>query len=418
LVAALALVVAGPASAQQEPSIGLFPSRATGEAVRGAAVGPFTLRNGTDRHYDVQVVPILLGQARDGGLFVRDDAAGLASARRLLRPQVNGFDFPPGAARSVRALVRRVSREGSVYGGILFRARQKGLTGGGGQITNVLQLNASLLLRPQAEKRRAQLATEPIRAEQAGPRRLHLLVPIANRGNTDMKVSGSVSILDSAGRPVARRRLRSFEVLPGATVDLPATFTRRLAAGSYTLRSSLRAARRALHSTGALELFGINEVRAQGAKLSELSAPQAYKGKPVVIEATYENTGNVEYAPKAVIEVRPVSRAGRGELMREEAMQVEEVNPGDKGRLTASITLPEDSSSFTLTVRLLDGSRELDARSVSVTPTQQPALLERIGDALTANALPIMAVLAALLAAIATLTIRYVRRLRAAAQRA
>ena len=412
------LLCAAPASGQEEPSLVLTPSRAESEATRGATLGPFTIRNGTDQRYTVTVVPILLGQARDGGLFVRDDAAALAAARRLLRPQIRRFDFPPGAARSVFALVRRVPKQGAIYGGVLFRARPREQAGGGGRITNVLQLNATLLLRPPPERRRARFTTERIRAEQADRRRLRLLVPVVNRGNTDAAAAGTVTVQNDAGRTVVERRLRSFDVLPGATVDLATIVSKKLRAGRYTLSATLRAGGQRLRSKGTLRLFGTNQVRTQNARLTDFPSPKAHKGEPVEVEATFENTGNIGYAPDAVLEARPVGPKDRGTVAVKEEMQVEEAAPGEKGKLNASIRLPEDAESFTLTVRLLDGTRELDSRSVSVTPTEKPPLLERIGDSLTENALPIIGILAALLLAASVLGLRYVRRLRAAAQQA
>jgi hypothetical protein len=413
---ALALLAAAPAAAAQEPSIGLTPSRAEGEAMTGSPVGPFTIQNSTQERYAIRVVPILLGQRRDGGLFVRDEAAALADARRLLRVQVRRFDLPPGGARSVFGLVKRVPASGAIYGGVLFQARPKGNPEGGGRITNVLQLNASLLLRPASQRLR--FATARIRAEQAVPRRVRLLVPVTNRGNTDAAVSGTVTIRDARGKRIAMQRLRGFDVLPGATVDLPAVIKKNLHPGSYTLAATLRAGGRTLRSEGALRLFGVNQVRTQDARLADFPSPEAYTGEEFDVRATFENTGNTDYAPQAVVEARPVKRSGRGPVALTERMQVEEAGPGEQGQLTASITLPEGAESFALTVRVLDGKREIDARSVSITPAEKPPLLERVGDAITENALPIIAALAALIALAAILGIGYVRRLRAAATEA
>lgn len=415
IVIAAALSLPAPAVPQQ-PSISLTPSRAEGEATAGSPVGPFTIQNGTQDRYSVRVFPILLGQRPDGGLVVRDDAAALADARRLLRVQVRRFGLAPGGARSVLALVKRVPASGAIYGGVLFQARPSGEPEGGGRITNVLQLNASLLLRPA--RQRLRFASDRIRAEQAGPRRLRLLVPVTNRGNADAAVSGTVAIRDARGKRIGEERLRGFDILPGATVELPAVVKQKLRPGAYTLAATLEAGGRTLRSRGALRLFGVNQIRTQGARLLDFPSPEAYTGEKFDVRATFENTGNVDYAPQAVLEARPVARGGRGRVALTEPMRVEEAAPGEKGKLTASVTLSDEAESYALTVRLLDGKRELDARSVSVTPAEKPPLLERVGDTLTENALPIIAALAALLTLAAIVGIRYVRRLRAAAAEA
>ena len=85
-------------------------------------IGPFSIRNDTGRDYDLRAFPVLLGQKRDGGLFVRLDGAARRRARALMDPSDTHFDFPRGATAGASALVQRVPRQHSLYGGLLFEA--------------------------------------------------------------------------------------------------------------------------------------------------------------------------------------------------------------------------------------------------------------------------------------------------------
>ncbi|MCA1700468.1 MAG: hypothetical protein LC790_16840 [Actinobacteria bacterium] len=245
LLAVLAgsLAIAPAAAQAPHPSISLTPSQFPGVLSGGVRIGPISLTNGTTVPYRVRAFPVLLGQHRDGGLFVRDDAASRARAARLVAVQTRRFDFPRGAARSVLARIRRIPRSRSLYGGVLFQATPRGKQSG--QITNVLQLNASLLLDPPPALRRLSFeADEGVRAEPAGRRRLQLLVPVKNRGNVYRGAAGELVVRDSSGAVVARAVLGRRRILPGATVELPATVRNLLPAGSYQLSATIRGGRR------------------------------------------------------------------------------------------------------------------------------------------------------------------------------
>lgn len=99
-------------------------------------------------------------------LRARGDAASRARAARLVAVPTRRFDFPRGAARSLLARIRRIPRSRSLYGGVLFQATPRGKQSG--QITNVLQLNASLLLDPPpAASRGEHIAVAGVRCAPA-----------------------------------------------------------------------------------------------------------------------------------------------------------------------------------------------------------------------------------------------------------
>ncbi len=417
LALAATLGVPAAASAQEAPhSIRLTPARAEGVIDRGQTIGPFTISNATDQGYRVQVFPVLLGQDRAGGLRIREDAASLRRARRRLAVQTRAFPFPPGGARSVFGQMRRAPRGAGFYGGILFRATPVGPARQ--QIRNVLQINGRVMLDPPAAQRRVAWEGGEVRAQQDGTRRLRLVVPVTNRGNTFAAVDGVLNVRDASGRAVTTRRLPGLRVLPGATVELPVRMSRpQLPPGAYRLQALLRGAGARARATGAMRLFGVNEVRTELARLVAFSAPRAYIGEETEVRATFRNTGNVEWAPTARLEVRALRGGQTGAVLERVALDAETVRPGQRGEVSGKVRLPEGTRSFDLRVRLLADGRELDARTNSVTPVKRPPLTTRIGDFVTENALAIVFLLLGAGALAAVAAMRYIRRLQDAARR-
>ena len=417
LTLALAASLAVPAtlSAQDAPSIRLTPARAEGVIERGQTIGPFTISNGTGEAYRIRVFPILLGQDRAGGLNVREDRAARRDAASRLAVQVRAFPFGPGAARSVLARVRRASRGQGFYGGMLFRATPVGRRRQ--QITNVLQINARITLDPPARQRRVAWRGGAVRAQQDGTRRLRLLVPVTNRGNTFARVDGTLRVRDRSGRVVTARALSGLRVLPGATVDLPTALSRPLLrAGSYTLEARLRGAGERTRAAGRMELFGVNEVRTELAKLVELPSPRAYIGEETEVRATFENTGNVKWAPGARLDVHALRGGEVGPVLQRVSLDAESVAPGKRGEVSGKVRLPEGTRTFELRLRLLASGGELDARSSSVTPVKRPPLTTRVKDFVTENAIVIVLLILGSVAVAGVFVVRYIRRLQAAAK--
>lgn len=400
------------APAAEPPSLTVSPALAEGIAHAGVRAGPFGIRNFTRQDYDLRVFPVLLGQARDGGLFVRLDRESLATARSLMSVTRRAARFPPGASVAASALVRRIPAGHSLYAGVLFQATPRFRRGRvRPQIRAVLRLDARLLLNPPARLRRVRFVAGPLRAEQAGARRLALRVPVRNAGNAFSTISGRVNVVDAGGRVVTQVALRGIRVLPGATVELVHILHRPLPAGPYRLSASLRVGRRRERALGAMRLVGVSEVLARAARLIEFTPPQAYKGHRATVAARFRNTGNIAFAPRA--EVRARALAG-GAAPRTTPAIAERVQAGRAGAVRASVDVPSGGEPFELTVRLLEGGRVLDARTVSVTPSAKPSIVRRASDYVTEHAVALLAIALALLVCGAVGALAYVRRLRAA----
>ena len=404
---------AAPPAAAQAPVVNLSPSQFPGVLEGPVRIGPMTLLNGTQESYRVRVFSVLLAQRRDGGIVVRDDRRTRARAGRILTTEVEPFGFEPGNARSVLARIRRVPRSGSFYGGVLFQATPRPVRRAPRrQIRNILQLTASVLLDPPARRRRVRLSAGSIRARSTG-RRLRLLVAVTNRGNGYERVTGRLAVRDSAGRVVARPRVKGLRILPRATVDLRAAVAGKLAAGSYRLSGSVRARRRRVRATGAMRLFGPNQVATRTARITELRAPTAYRGEELELQGRFRNTGNVSHAPRTELQVRPVRNGTPGRVALTRRLDAQKIAPGKTGSFEGKLELPGGAASYQLTVRLLGVGETAATRDVSVTPTDRPPILTRAKDWVTEHALLLVGLLLVLLAAGALLGARYVRRLKA-----
>jgi hypothetical protein len=408
-LAALAAIAAAPAANAQaaaKDSLTLSPAQVVGVAEPGTRVGPLALSNGTEEAYRVAVVPVLLRQSREGALQVRDDAASLAAARRLVRPAVRRFTLRPGDERSVTGRVRRAGGRRGVTGGLLFRAVPARRKAG---ITNILQLNGTLFLRPRHA--RTSIAALEGRAEQAGPGVLRLLTTVRNSGGTYAAVTGRIAVRDGSGRVVTRERIDGQTLIPGATVDLAATLRRRLPAGAYTVEATVGSGRVRRSVSSRMTLFGPGEVRTRNAKLVRVGTPEAVAGEPFAVEASFQNTGNVDYAPSATYEIRSPTSGPDGEVLASGSLDARPARPDARGTIAGEIELPAKLRQADLSVVLRDGDRELDRRGVGVTVAEKPSLSARVSDTVARHPLAMLSImLAAVLAAMAAMATVVLRR--------
>src|SRR6266511_2904976 len=407
LCSGVALTVAPQARAaraQPPPGLVLSPSRVETVASPGLRLGPFSLLNQTSTGYGVRVFPVLLAQDRQGGITVGDEGPSLRRARRFLGSTATAFDLPPGAEHSATGVVKRIPRSGGLYGGLLFEARPKRTQRQ--QIISVLRLNASVWLDPPLDRRRVRIDAARIHAEQAGKGRIRLVVPVTNRGNAYLGAHGRVRVLDPGGDVRAAARLSRARILPGATVELSGIIDERLPPGTYPLEATLRMAGETAATRGTMVLGGVSAVEFRSAALGDFPAPTAYEGDPVEVRASYRNTGNVSFAPRAEVRIRPVHRGVAGKVAGTQPLVAAATDPGDTGEVSGSIELPGEAQSYEL---------ELDSLTVSVTPQAKPALATRVSEWITGNAILLVLALGAALVALTAAALRYRRRLGAIA---
>jgi hypothetical protein len=405
--AAAAVLVAGlvPATtaAAADSTVTLSPSRVEATAAKHLRAGPFGLRNTTSLTYRTTLHPVLLGQNRDGGIFVRADAPSARRAAELL--DVYGAPQPlaPGQSLSSYVVLRRPARAGNFYGGVVFRNEPIGRAQGS-SVRQVLQLAASLYLRPPRRAWRVRpAAAGAIRGEQAAEHDLRLLAPVANRGNVDLPARGRLVVRDERGDRVAGAPLAIERVLPGATVDLAAKPPGTLPAGRYTTEATVRMGSRTVHLRGRFELFGPDELARRDGELTALDA-KAVTGKPFDAALRWRNTGNLPWRPAAAVAVRRLSD-GAVVARRRVALPA---GGGD-----ARLRLPAlAKGNYEIAARLLDGRTELDRRSAGVTPTAALGLLDSLQDWLRRSPLVWAGLLVLLLVAVVAVFTRRERRLR------
>jgi hypothetical protein len=400
--AGIAGLAATPLGAQPPlRALTITPALAEGFSYPGQRIGPFTILNTTGERYAVRALPVLIGQRFDGSLFVRQDPVSRARARRFIE-LVDRAHFPlaSGEARSVSSTLRSDPPRRDFYGGVLFEGAPSGALRGS-RLRQVLQLNARIALRPPPAFQSVRARLTEIAAEQAGPRRLRYLVRLANTGNVDVRPKGVLRVLDSSGAVRFGRPLRRLQVLPGFAVDLPAAPARVvLPAGRYILEARVRVGKLVLRKRESMRLFGPNEAATRRAKIVGLVVHDAYIGHEARVQVDYRNLGNVFFAPAASL------RASDGQ---EASLATEAVAPGKEGRATGKIEF-SGTGSRDVTVRLRADGRELDRRTISVTPVERPPLRNRLQNWIVEHALLLVgalaALVAALLATVATLLVR------------
>ncbi|MFL5907563.1 MAG: hypothetical protein ACJ75Z_08210 [Solirubrobacterales bacterium] len=398
------------AAAQQLTGITLTPARTAAVGIPGETYGPFGLTNNTGNDFKVHAFPTFIDQDRGGGFVVRDDPGAIEEASRYLRV-TGGFDLSSGESESATARLLRRTSDHNFYGGLLFRARPaRGESVP--QIEAIYQLNEAMLLRPPPALQRIGVDAEPIRAEQAGDH-IRLLAGVRNTGNTDVTPRGEVRVADADGNQVAVQPLQRIQIIPGAVVDLPAVLDESLPAGNYEVEATLYAGRQKLTTTGSMELTAPNEVKSENARLLDFPVPAAYRGDPVDVQASFKNTGNVPYAPRAEVVAQTVGPRGEiGEASKPLPLAVETAAPGGEGEIRGQIELPDnETKSYQLTLRIRAGDRELDSRAVTVALTSRPGLATRFGNWITDHAVAIVLVLLGALTVMAVLFASYVRRL-------
>jgi hypothetical protein len=165
-----------------------------------------------------------------------------------------------------------------------------------------------------------------------------------------------------------------------------------------------------------MDLFGVNAVRTEAARLLEFNAPTAYRGEDVETKATFRNTGNVPYAPGARLELRRLVNGEAGAVVASRKMGADRVAPGKVGQLHGSVKVPDGRGTYELRVRLARDGRELDSRAAPVTAVERPPFFTRVKDWVAGNALTIVLLLLGAIALGSVLGIRYIRRLKASAR--
>lgn len=413
VLAWLLTLVASAGAASMAPSVTLRPALARGTAQVGVRVGPFGLHNGTEASFRLRTFPVLLGQARDGGLLVRLDPRSLASARTLMSVTESSSAFPAGGDAIASAKVRKLPTQHGLYGGVLFEAVPQAVAGRREpQVKDLLRVDARVLLDPPVAFRRTLFSAERPLLEQVGSHHLGMDLPITNRGNVFASVPGTWRIRSASGAIVAHGSLPKIRVLPGATVELKRSVDAALPAGDYRLSAALHYGGHHLRVEGNAQLVGVSEVISRTARLQAFVPGHVYAGHTDELTATFQNTGNVRFAPQVQILLAPALGARAGQVAESARATVQQVAAGQTGTIRAAVEIPPSTRPLQLTARLMHDGHTLDERTASVTPIRRPGLLDRIESFLSEHSIAALVAMLVLLLASVAFAVAYVRRLK------
>lgn len=397
--------LAAPASAVRS-TLTLSPSQAHGIARVGEAVGPFGLQNFTPLGYKLDIVPTLLQQDLDGTISVDQRSKVLAEAKQLLTGRERAQLLGPGDRVLARSRILAL-RDDSLYAGLIFRAvpTEKGKS----PIQQVAQIGASIYLDPPRPLRRVQFSALTPRGENRG-RKLFLIAPFRNTGNYFTQLNVKATVRDASGKIVFTHFTKPLKVLPGFTVEFPVEVTTVLPAGRYEITSSGLALGKVWRAKGPLVLYGPNQVATRNARLVGDPRASGYQGEPESISATWRNTGNIRYAPTVRYELRTGNDISVTRPVRTGMLTADPADAGKTASIQGAIPVPEGRGPFTVTLKLYDGSRQLDSGNVSFFRTKKPSWWHRFTDWLKHHVAILLLGLLLIVLVVAALLVRRARR--------
>jgi P pilus assembly chaperone PapD len=209
-------------AAQATGGVSISPARVEHTAKRGK-VGRFTVKNTTKDTLKVTVTvrPWIQNRATAGVV-----ANGRANLTPYVRASPSTFRLKPGS-RTVTLKMRRMTRSGSLYGGIQVFARQVKKKARNGIIP---QWNVIGALRLKPKKKRPSLKLGSTRILGRGADR-KIILEIRNLGNSISAVTGSVAITGPTPRNATTQPAT---IVPGQVVQIQGGSLRGMKAGNYT----------------------------------------------------------------------------------------------------------------------------------------------------------------------------------------
>jgi hypothetical protein len=396
--------------------VSVSPASIDVRAQAGDALPAVRVGNDTGRPVDVRIRVVPADQELSGLPVFSLDAASLAAGRRLVRASPERFTVPAGSGRAVelRVVGREPLRRGGSYGVVVAEAvptvdpGAADPPGGEGLVDARLRLTANLLLAyPGHGPRRAEAVA--LRAEQGPQRTLAFAVRVRGTGDIHVRPKVRLRVRDEAGRLVARGRVTSGNVLPDAQRELPAVVREVLPAGRYTARAVVEAGGRRTFADHAFTLVGPGELPSADLAIVGLRAPEGAAGEDTSATVEIVNRGT---APAPAHGEVVLAHSGGRVLARRE-IATGPVAPGTRRAVT--VDLPGVSAAeHRVGARLLDGDRELSARTIVFTPREPTGAWTRFLDWAGANVPLLLGGFAGILVLVLTGVAAYVRRLQRA----
>ncbi|WP_372789803.1 hypothetical protein [Paraconexibacter sp.] len=409
----LSCAVAPAGAATGLGGVSVAPASIDAEVRAGSALPPISVSNDTGRRVLVRAFVVPASQDLSGLPAFELGAASRRSGRSLATVSPARFALPAAGARSVSVRVRDPEpRTGAgSYGVVVFEAVRggDGTTDEGSVVDARLRLTTNLLLTyPGKVRRTGEIVS--LRAEQgpaAPARTLRFVARVRNPGRIHVRPTAVLRVRDDAGRLVTRAGLTPGNVLPGADREFPVVVRKLLPAGRYTARVTVQAGRRRSTRTVAFELVGPNELPTPALRVASLSTPDDADAGGTRTRLTVINRGTAPGTPRGEV----ILATAGGRRLARRPLRLGVVRPGARAR--TELRLPGVTEGpHRLTVRLLDGDRELDARTVVFTPGTAPGLWSRALDWAATHVPLLLGAFAALLLGVTLSVGLYVRRLR------
>ncbi len=418
LVAAVLTLALAPTTATAATGLGgvsVAPASIDVRVQGGTQLPAVNVSNDTGRSVRVRAFVVPARQDLSGLPAFDLTAASRRSGRALAEASPPSFELPAGRTQAVALRVRdpRPRTGLGSYGVVVFEAVRatSGATDEGSVVDARLRLTTNLLLTYPGRVRRTGEVVA-LRAEQ-GPasraRTVQFVARVRNPGRIHVRPTATLRIRNAAGQLVTRATLPTGNVLPGAQRELPVTVRKQLPAGRYTARVTVQAGRRRTTRTHAFTLVGTNELPTADLHVAALTTPDDADRGGTEAQVTVVNRGTASGLPRGEVILATVG----GRRLARRPLALPAVTPGT--RATAALRLPGVADGpHRLTVRLLDGDRELDARTVVFTPGTAPGMWARALDWAATHVPLLLAGFGVLLLAVLTAVTVYVRRLRSA----
>lgn len=358
------------------------PGQLNGFAARDLGLGRVELHNSSPVTYRVEVAPALLAQARSGVATPDARPQAVRAAQRHMVSDTKSFVLRPGASKRVTAKLVTPTATHNFYGALTFHATPVTRAKQGASLNTAFWTGPGVLLRPAAKHTHSRASLDACFVRQAGVRQLSYVVPVRNRGNIALLPAGSV-VVRRAGvkRVVSTAKLEGKRIYPRFVVDQVARqdAKRLLPKGDYVLSARMKVGRRTLTTSCSMRLAGPNTLASSDARLLELAPPLSTRGEPTPVQASYRNTGNITFEPRAQIVIRAADGAGKGKVWRTLPMRAARTAPHQTGRISGIVPELPTGGRYEFQLRLLDEhGRELDQAVQLVTQRPPASLRDRL----------------------------------------
>jgi hypothetical protein len=288
---------------------------------------PVKVTNGTNKVYDVSISFRPLGHDHRGVPLELSDSFKF-SGHKMLSANKTKFRLKPGESTSVNLTLKIPGgRTGGAYAVMYVLAEPAESAADAKQTfkANIRMAVAIALGLPGTAKRSYTLGKPNIQAEPNGD--VIVMVPATNGGDGHVRVGGTAKVKDPKGKELAALTFEEGNVYPTMTRYIKAVWrggAKKVSKGTHAVSISTTAQGLPPQTASAsIQGLGPGSVAQQKANVVKFPTAPSVKNRPITLEATVANQGNVGFAPVGQVkfirvgELEPVATAtlsGSGSL--------------------------------------------------------------------------------------------------------